>query len=356
MTVNAFLEKDNNNFDLIRLILACMVIAGHAEVINIVHDGWTEFFYTYLQPTSYGDVAVKIFFFLSGLLITNSFLKNPSIISFLVARVFRLLPALIFVSVLVALVFGPFLSTLSSSAYFSESQPWMYVLKNALLKIEFLLPGVFETQASNSANGSLWTLPIEFRFYLICLGILLISGKYKRLVFNFLFLIILLDATLFDQHIIAAFGNKSSVNLLPIAFGLGMFFALNPDKVVVDHRLVLGMFFLFYMLKQAAFFEVFFIVFYCVLAFYLATRKILFKLKPRLDLSYGIYLWGYFVQQSIFHFMGSINIYAHIFLAISISAVLAYFTHIIIEKPFIKIGRNVSAFIKNKIPLPRRGI
>jgi peptidoglycan/LPS O-acetylase OafA/YrhL len=349
MTLNAFLEKDNNNFDLIRIILACIVIAGHAEVINIVHDGWTEYFYAYLPPTSYGDVAVKIFFFLSGLLITNSFLKNPSIISFLVARVFRLLPALIFVSVLVALVFGPLLSTLSSSAYFSESQPWMYVLKNTLLKIEFLLPGVFESQASNFTNGSLWTLPIEFRFYLICLGVLLVSGKHKRLIFNTLFLVILLDATLLNQHIIVAFGDKPSVNLLPIAFGLGMFFALNADKIQVDYRLVLGLFLLFLMLKQAAYFEVFFIFFYCVLAFYLATRKSLFRFKPRLDLSYGIYLWGYFVQQSIFHFWGSINIYAHIFLAISISAVLAYFTHVLIEKPFIKIGRNVAAFFKQKI-------
>jgi peptidoglycan/LPS O-acetylase OafA/YrhL len=348
MTVNAFLEKDNNNFDLIRLILACMVIAGHAEVINVVHDNWTEFFYAYLPPTSYGDVAVKIFFFLSGLLITNSFLKNPSIISFLVARVFRLLPALIFVSVLVALVFGPFLSTLTSADYFASGQPWLYVVKNVFLKIQYLLPGVFENQAINSVNGSLWTLPIEFRFYLICLGILLVAGKYKRIVFNILFLVILLDATVLDQHLISAFGDKPAMNLLPVAFGLGMFFALNADRIKVDHRITLGLFLLFFMLKQALYFETVFILFYCVLAFFIATRKSLFKFKPRLDLSYGIYLWGYFVQQCIFHFLGSIHIYLHIFLAIGISVILAYFTHVMIEKPFIKLGKKASIFLKDK--------
>ena len=364
MTVASFLEKDNNNFDLIRLILACMVICGHAELINIVHDNWTEFLYAYLPPTSYGDVAVKIFFFLSGLLITSSFLKNPSIISFLVSRVFRLLPALIFVSFLVAIVFGPFISSLPVSTYFSDNQPFLYVLKNAFLKIQFQLPGVFETHASTSANGSLWTLPIEFRYYLILLGILLISGAIQRLQkssgssvsdissfrrpFNLLFVIIVADALLFNQHLIAAFGDKPSTNLLPIAFGFGMFVALNSERLVLDHRITVGLFLLFFMLKQAAFFEIIFIFFYCVLAFYLATRKSLFRFKPRLDLSYGIYLWGYFVQQCLFHYLGSIHIYLHIVLAIGISVVLAYFTHILVEKPFIKFGKNLISFLKNK--------
>ncbi len=364
MTVASYLDKDRNNFDLIRLLLACMVICGHAEVINIVHDNWTEFLYAYLPPTSYGDVAVKIFFFLSGLLITTSFLRKPSIISFLVSRVFRLLPALIFVSFLVAIVFGPLISSLPASSYFANNEPFLYVLKNAFLKIQFDLPGVFAGNHNTSVNGSLWTLPIEFRYYLILLGILLVSGaiqKYSkpaadktfdlvpfRRPFNFLFVLLVADALLFNQHLIAAFGDKPATNLLPIAFGFGMFVALNADRLVFDHRITLGLFLLFFILKQAAFFEIIFIFFYCVLAFYLATRKGLFRFKPRLDLSYGIYLWGFFVQQCLFHYLGSIHIYIHIFLAIGISAVLAYVTHILIEKPFIKMGKKLIKFLENK--------
>ncbi len=366
MTVASYLDKDRNNFDLIRLLLACLVICGHAEVINIVHDNWTEFLYAYLPPTSYGDVAVKIFFFLSGLLITTSFMRNPSVISYLISRVFRLLPALIFVSFLVALVFGPVLSTLPVSEYFASKEPFLYVIKNAFLKIQFTLPGVFAGNHNTAVNGSLWTLPIEFRYYLMLLGILLVSGavqKFKdegkggfeidsiasfRKPFTVLFLILLVDALLLNQRLIAAFGDKPATNLLPIAFGFGMLVALYADRIVIDYRITVGLFLLFFMLKQAAFFEIIFIFFYCVLAFYLATRKALFRFKPRLDLSYGIYLWGFFVQQCLFHYLGSIHIYVHIVLAIGISAALAYITHVLVEKPFIAIGKKLIKYTKDK--------
>jgi peptidoglycan/LPS O-acetylase OafA/YrhL len=48
---------------------------------------------------------------------------------------------------------------------------WRY-LEQLLLHIQFYLPGVFQKNMSLVVNGSLWTIPIEVRWY----GILLLAG------------------------------------------------------------------------------------------------------------------------------------------------------------------------------------
>jgi peptidoglycan/LPS O-acetylase OafA/YrhL len=158
-------RNGRNNFNLIRLVAAWMVIYGHAWAITgSPGQDWV----TWLTQFKYaGAVAVDVFFFISGLLIASSLERNP-IRNYLLARALRILPALLVCVVLCVCVLGPLLTT--ASGYWHDPQTWRYLLVNASLwSTSHSLPGVFETLPYQAVNGSLWTLPGEARLYLALL-------------------------------------------------------------------------------------------------------------------------------------------------------------------------------------------
>ena len=81
-----------NNFNLMRLTAAWLVIYGHAWAITgSSGQDWV----TWLTQYKYaGAVAVDVFFFISGLLIASSLERNP-IRHYLLARALRIFPALL---------------------------------------------------------------------------------------------------------------------------------------------------------------------------------------------------------------------------------------------------------------------
>lgn len=178
-------------------------------------------------------MAVKCFFFLSGLLITNSLRKNPSVIHYLISRIFRILPPLIFVLMVITFLFGPFLSVLPVSQYFSSPETWGYFIKGSFLKIQYYLPGVFSTMEHNSVNGSLWTLPIEFRYYLLLLAFSLLTGFKKNWLVNLVLGIVLLESLFGERIILHSFGDLPISNLLPVSFFFGVFLEVNAEHITL---------------------------------------------------------------------------------------------------------------------------
>ena len=81
-----------NNFNLMRLVAAWMVIYGHAHAVTGIagNDGiaWLT------QLRGAGAVAVDMFFVISGFLIAASLERN-SVRGYLVSRGLRILPALV---------------------------------------------------------------------------------------------------------------------------------------------------------------------------------------------------------------------------------------------------------------------
>ncbi|MEH4266789.1 acyltransferase family protein [Klebsiella aerogenes] len=108
--VSNIIEKGNNNLDIIRLFAALSVVTYHSFAINPewgLYDPTKSLF----GHTSTGGVAVKIFFFISGLLVTNSLLTKKSSIEFIVSRALRIFPGLIFVTSTSALLIGLVISS-----------------------------------------------------------------------------------------------------------------------------------------------------------------------------------------------------------------------------------------------------
>jgi peptidoglycan/LPS O-acetylase OafA/YrhL len=119
MTLAGALKRENNNFDLLRLIAACLVIVGHAYAL-VPDESSRDLVLTWLNFDYSGSLAVKFFFFISGLVVTNSLLEKPSLGAFAQARLFRLMPAMIVCVLLTAFVLGPAVTSLPLAEYFSD--------------------------------------------------------------------------------------------------------------------------------------------------------------------------------------------------------------------------------------------
>lgn len=155
------LERRSGSFDTLRLIGALLVLVGHSYVL-------VERTSPALGGVKIEALGLAVFFALSGYLVTGSFLSDPRLATYLLKRVLRIFPALLVVLLVLTFLLGPLVSTWNFSAYITNRYTYLFLFRNALLWHDDWLPGVFEAGPfRGSADGSLWTLPIEFALYLV---------------------------------------------------------------------------------------------------------------------------------------------------------------------------------------------
>jgi peptidoglycan/LPS O-acetylase OafA/YrhL len=119
-----------------------------------------------------GGLAVLVFFALSGFLIARS-ADRHGVGAYLAARVLRIYPAYLATVLLQSFVLGALLTTLPLVAYLAASATWTAPLRALAFSPPAGLPGVFaHNPVPGQVNGSLWTLRIEALCYA---GMLLLS-------------------------------------------------------------------------------------------------------------------------------------------------------------------------------------
>ena len=154
-------RQQNNSFDSLRLIGSLMVLFGHAFIIT---GGEAPRIGT-IPIHSFG---VCIFFVISGFLITQSWMADSNWRRFMQRRALRIFPALLIVVTVTALVIGALATNEPLIQYYRHGWTWRYIVSNSFLITVWGLPGVFDDlPIAGQANGSLWTLPIEFGLYLL---------------------------------------------------------------------------------------------------------------------------------------------------------------------------------------------
>ncbi|WP_025761904.1 acyltransferase family protein [Dyadobacter tibetensis] len=167
-----------NNFHLIRFIAAVMVIYGHSYPLMGLGN------LDYIQELSAGTfptahMGVCIFFSISGYLIAKSLLDSRTLMSYCWKRFLRIMPGLVVVVLFTIFVVGPIATNLPLSDYFSSNATFQYL---KVMKIfpayPDTLPGVFQDIPATNVNGSLWTLAYEVTCYMLLLGFFIILRKY----------------------------------------------------------------------------------------------------------------------------------------------------------------------------------
>jgi peptidoglycan/LPS O-acetylase OafA/YrhL len=241
-----------NSFDVIRLVAAGMVLYGH----SFVAAGFD-------QPRAFagtvGSLGVAIFFATSGYLISASWQADPRLGVYIWKRCLRILPALVPLAIVLALV-----------GYL----------------------GVFDGNPRTSLNVSLWTLPVEARCYLLvaALGLL---GILHRPKVTFAIYVVLVVLLVWQVYALGPLLTPKSAwfaawaQLHATAFVGGMLMHRAPRRwslALVAAAMVVALPAAFWALAIP------YLVVYVGESVEFALRR---------DLSYGLYLWGWPVQQAI---------------------------------------------------------
>jgi len=173
-TINDCFDARRNNFDIMRLAAATLVLCSHSYPLT---GSPFEPVYAYLgQYDTGGGIAVTAFFIISGFLITRS-AERQIARDYVAARVLRIVPALAVVAALQYLILGPIFTTHPIPRYLVLG--FDHLRTAMVFTPRFGLPGVFADLPVPAVNGSLWTLPTEAFFYLV-VGILAFAAPLSR--------------------------------------------------------------------------------------------------------------------------------------------------------------------------------
>lgn len=298
----------DNNFDLLRLIAALAVLFGHSFVLTAGHKSLQTvdpISWFLMQHAGFGeainDLAVDVFFVISGFLVARSFLTQPNLVGFIEARLLRIFPAAIVCSALTVVILAG-LGTLPIADYFADPQTRKFLVDNATLwKIEYTLPGLFtDNPYPDVVNGSLWTLPVELRAYLY-LSVLGIVGLLRWRHSANLVLAIFVVLFLVPEWSSIVTGNEDKWRLY-LFFFVGSAFYLNRHYIPIGVAPALALLALYGV--SGALPKLHALVF-VVLVSYMTLAFALARYVPRVDpgrigdFSYGIYLYAFPVQQAL---------------------------------------------------------
>jgi len=272
-------------------------------------------------------------------------LNSRKPLRFITARFFRIMPAFAFVLLISAFVIGPIVSSLPAKQYFQDSTVYRYITENLLFHVYYNLPGVFVNNIyPNAVNGSLWTLAYEMSCYVFLLGLFLIIRNRGKIFYNVLIGLIIFESFLPFKIIFNWLGSNPQINLLPAAFALGAFLAVNADEIKIDQFSVLGVCLIYFFFRDSGYANLFFNIACSIIALYISGTSFFNQYRPKYDISFGVYLWGFVVQQTAFHYTGKTYTGWHCGLSLVLSIILAYVTHLLIEKPGIELGKTLNRY------------
>ncbi|WP_143538043.1 acyltransferase family protein [Saccharopolyspora erythraea] len=336
----------NHGFAWIRMIGALVVIYGHSSPLvgtgELFPPEW---------PVQPDEGVLMGFFAMSGFQITESWIRDPHPARFAAKRVLRLWPPMLTVTLGMALVVGPMVTTLPVGEYFSAHGTWGYIVNNAgMLTLKHELPGVFTGNPwPDAVNGSLWTLPMELLAYGGLYTLLLLGAGKQR--YRWLSVVALVGLVAWDRHLEDTPGAESAGSLLSVpieslvaflvAFALGV--VLNLYRVPLSPvAAAAGLGVLVLMPNnQVGSFLMTFAVSYAVIVTGHFWPSRLEVPGVWVNGSYGVYVWGFPIQQ-LLAMAGIANQYLMLVCAAPLAYVMGTLSWKYVEDPTMRLRHYIT--------------
>jgi peptidoglycan/LPS O-acetylase OafA/YrhL len=352
-----------SGFDYLRLTLSGSIIAVHSCLTSyglVANDALYE------SPLGrFCNLLVPMFFALSGFLVAGSLERARTLGMFLGLRAIRIFPALMVEVILSAFVLGPLVTTSPLQAYFSDPLFFKYML-NAIGDVHFVLPGAFvDNPWPLVVNGQLWTIPYELYCYLTLAIIALLGLKKWRVLGPIFVVVVALGYLLWVLH-----GTDSSV--VPGTNGV--------RKPFLVATFLAGVSIYFYrdVLPWGGWYTVAALAVSIALpslgpyAAFVAPVPVAYatvclglmnpsrRMLRGADYSYGMYLYGFAIQQTVMHFLPMARVwYLNILISVPIAVLVAAASWHFVERPANGLRSVLKRFedrflafrIKRKLPL-----
>ncbi|MDJ0336572.1 acyltransferase [Salinibacterium sp. G-O1] len=329
----------DNNFDAVRLVAAVAVVVGHAwPLTGLSHApriGGIPLF----------TLAVFVFFSLSGYLVGTSWVRDPRLLPFLARRASRIFPALIVVVVLTTFVLGPLATALPLLDYFTSAQTWTY-LTNVTLVASYELPGVFAANPRPVVNGVLWTLGPEFLCYV---GVMVVATvavalrarhEFTRAA---VFAVVGVVLAIVSSLPLESFDGPRPALTAMVFFAIGAAVSqlplhrlpLWPAAVLIPAWLLGGA-----LTPEFAQVMTWITLPYLVLC--LGSRATPFVRRAGRfgDVSYGVYLWGYLIQQLVWQAWPNLALVTDLIIVVALTLAVAWASWHLVEKRALAAIRN----------------
>jgi peptidoglycan/LPS O-acetylase OafA/YrhL len=358
-----------SGFDYLRLGLAISVVMWHTTAttyglpVKPRDDLWPQ---TPLHALF--SATLPMFFALSGYLVAGSLERSKTILTFIGLRVIRIYPALAVEVVLSALLIGTAITTLPLAAYFRDPLFWKYLL-NVTGHIHYSLPGVFEYNPwPEMVNVQLWTVPVELFCYVALTALVLFGGVQRKILIPLAALGLALMHLIRRSHKyhwhVPPLIDDFNATLLVVCFLTGVSLYLFRDKIVWSSRMFAGALIAsIALLCFVPFGEYPGILTITYVTVYLGlTNFKRFSFVKGADYSYGIYLYGFAVQQLFVHLAAPRFWWVNALVCVPLSVFFAAFSWHFIEKPAQKlrkllpaVERHYLALIDRLLPRPIGG-
>ena len=336
-TLSDILAPEANSFGVVRLAMAAAVLISHSFWFAS-GSGANEPMYA-ITGFSLGEHAVQVFFFLSGVLVAQSFDKSRSVLDFAVARALRIFPGLIVCVFATALGIGLAVTTMGGEAYLADPGLKAYIIKTiALVSGSVPLPGVFEAlPLPGLFNVSLWTLKYEVLCYggVAVLGVLgLFRARYRIVATVLLGLFIGACAAVLPvgPH---AFTMPQNIAYFFLTFTTGVAAYLVRDWLPVHW----GPFVVLFLAAAAAISTPWQILAtalflgYATIGFASCRFGGLTSWTRRNDLSFGLYIYAAPIQQALIQCWPGIDPYALSVAALMLTLPCAALSWSLVERP-----------------------
>ncbi len=352
-TATPRLAGRNHQFDLLRILFAICVLLSHAPEItdgNPSRELFNRFTHGHL---TFGAFGVYGFFLLSGFLIVQSWQHDPELVNYLRKRILRIVPGYLVAALSATVAVG--LLAPGIDHFFRHLDN--HFVKSILLLSSPSTPPVLPGLPYPLVDGSLWTIPYEFRCYVL-VALCGLFGLLRRpllwLGFTLLMGVSLcIPATMQTLHwakpLWPIVGDPAVTFTMTAVFCVGASFYLFRNFIVFRPLFAAVAVSLFLAVNQLhpALDELALVLCGGYLLFYLGRLHLqwLSWMRRVPDISYGIYLYGWPVE-ALWVFFRHGSPWVTFFACTLISMVLGWLSWHLVERPMLKLKRRATA------PLP----